>query len=186
MIDCYVIQVMTGKEELFVRHLHRFKDLQSDMLVPKRELTIRKQGKHSKVTKPIFPGYVFWETDDPDPDTRWLLRSTPHFARFMKDRDGKMLPLQDQDRHLVSQLTVDGEVAGKSLITFDKNNRVKVLKGPLQGQEGSIIKVDRRKKRATVKIHLYDKTFKIDLEYEELKKTSGEKGSSAGAQPLDA
>jgi transcription antitermination factor NusG len=45
-----------------------------------------------------------------------------------------------------------------------------VLKGPLKGEEGSIIKVDRRKRRVTVQINLYDKRFKIAFEYEEVEK----------------
>lgn len=172
MIHCYVLQVNTGKEELFIEHvknLHRGK-MPCKLILPRRELTIRKKGKFHKTVKPVFPSYIFWETGDPAPKTRAMLRRIPGFNRFMKDNKGNLIPLTEDDRMIISSLTVDGEIARKSVITFDRNNRVRVLKGPLKGNEGSIIKVDRRKRRVTVELHLYDKRFKIDLEYEEVEK----------------
>ena len=118
--------------------------------------------------KPVFPSYIFWETEDPDPNTREMLRKLPGFGRFIKNETGELIALRDGDRMIISSLTVDGEVARKSQVVFDTNKRVKVLNGPLKGNEGSIVKVDKRKHRVTVEIKLYDKRFKIDLEYEEV------------------
>jgi transcription termination/antitermination protein NusG len=96
----------------------------------------------------------------------------------MKDEKGTLIPLQKDDRSIISTLTIDGEIAGPSTVIFDKNNRVKVLKGPLMGQEGRIIKVDRRKRRITVAIEFADKRFKIDLAYQEAEKQSEHKGTA--------
>jgi len=41
-----------------------------------------------------------------------------------------------------------------------------IVDGPLMGLEGRIIKVDKRKKRAKVKLNLYDDSFAIDLAFE--------------------
>ncbi len=182
MIDCYVLQVATGKEDLYLRHLRRDTEHDFKIILPKRELTLRRKGKHFKSIKPVFPGYLFWETNDPDPDSRWLLRKIPGFIRFMKDENSTLLPLRESDREIISTLTVDGEIAGPSTIIFDKNNRVKVLKGPLMGQEGRIIKVDRRKRRITVAIEFADKRFKIDLAYQEVEKQSAHTKAERPAQ----
>ena len=51
-------------------------------------------------------------------------------------------------------------------MTFDANQRIVVEKGPMKGLEGQIIKVDKRKKRARVRLDLYDSTFEIDFGFE--------------------
>jgi transcription termination/antitermination protein NusG len=41
-----------------------------------------------------------------------------------------------------------------------------VINGPLKGLEGKIVKVDKRKGRAKVKLDLYDESFLVDLSFE--------------------
>jgi transcriptional antiterminator NusG len=61
-----------------------------------------------------------------------------------------------------------GPLAGKSKVVFDENSRIVVIEGPLSGLEGKIIKVDKRKGRAKIKLDLYDDSFSIDLAFEVL------------------
>ena len=51
-------------------------------------------------------------------------------------------------------------------MTFDENRRIRVVSGPLQGLEGRIVKVDRRKGRARVRLDIYADAFEIDLGFE--------------------
>jgi transcriptional antiterminator NusG len=48
-------------------------------------------------------------------------------------------------------------------VRFNENDRIEVIDGPLAGMEGRIVRVDRRKGRARVKLDLYDDSFAIDL-----------------------
>ena len=59
-----------------------------------------------------------------------------------------------------------GEVIGKSTVTFDENSRIQVKDGPLAGLEGRIVKVDRRKQRAKVRLDLYKDSFLVDFGFE--------------------
>ena len=59
-----------------------------------------------------------------------------------------------------------GPIAGISRVFFDENSRIVVMDGPMAGLEGRIIKVDKRKKRAKVKLNLYEDSFTVDLGYE--------------------
>jgi transcriptional antiterminator NusG len=59
-----------------------------------------------------------------------------------------------------------GPVAGRSKVYFDENSRIIVMEGPLLGLEGRIIKVNKRKRRAKIKLDLYDDSFSIDLAFE--------------------
>lgn len=175
MNECFLIQVMTGKEELYRRHFEKIcpdTGIVQKLIIPKRELTLRKGGKLKKEVNPIFPGYIFWECESPHPDVRWAVRKTPGFVRLIRTPEGPLVHLNEEERQIIKTLTGSGEVARKSTIIFDKNNRVKVLSGPMMGQEGNIIKVDRRKKRARVRYLIHDKYYSCDLEFEILEKQS--------------
>jgi len=169
----YLIQVASGKEETYIKHVKNLAGSQPgfQLVVPKRQLTIRKLGKEQQVIKPIFPGYIFLVSDCIEPESRTLLRSIPGFMRYMKNDKGELIPLSDNDRQLVIQLTSTGETTNRSVVSFDKNHKVIPISGPLKDCEGKIIKVDRRKRRVKVKFLLNDKTFLIDFEYEEVKKS---------------
>ncbi|MBL7006112.1 MAG: hypothetical protein ISR78_03400 [Spirochaetia bacterium] len=169
----YLIQVLTGKEEIYVRHIKKLAGNSPgfQLVVPKRQLTIRRRGKEKQVIKPIFPGYIFLVSDSIQPDDRALLRSIPGFMRYMRNENGELIPLSTADRQLLIQLTSSGEITKRSIVSFDKKNRVIPISGPLKDCEGEIIKVDRRKRRVKVKFLLHDKTFLINFEYEEVVKS---------------
>ncbi len=170
----YLIQVATGKEETYIIHVKNLAGSKPgfQLVVPKRQLTIRKKGKEQQVIKPIFPGYIFLVSDCIEPEDRTLLRSIPGFMRYMRNDKGELIPLSNNDRELLIQLTATGETTKRSVVSFDKNNKVIPLSGPLKDCEGKIIKVDRRKRRVKVKFLLNDKTFLINFEYEEVKKSA--------------
>ena len=170
----YLIQVATGKEETYISHVKNLAGSKPgfQLIVPKRQLTIRKLGKEQQVMKPIFPGYIFLGCDCVEPETRTLLRSIPGFMRYMRNDKGELVPLSNNDRQLLIQLTSTGETTKRSVVSFDKNNKVVPISGPLKDHEGKIMKVDRRKRRVKVKFLLNDKTFLIDFEYEEVIKAA--------------
>lgn len=174
-LQCYVIQVLTGKEQTYQTHIRNLaSSLQLDpfkLLLPQREITERRMGKEHRVTRPLFPGYVFWECESVEAFERDFLRKTPGFIRFLKDpKTGNLIPLSKTDRDILGIFTSQGDIIRRSLVDFDRNNRIVVLEGPLAGSEGFITKVDRRKRRVRVKVTLNDKTFQFDLEYEQVKK----------------
>ncbi|MCK5155761.1 MAG: hypothetical protein KAQ69_04950 [Spirochaetales bacterium] len=172
----YLIQVVTGKEKTYISHVNNLAGSKPSfqLVVPKRQLTIRRMGKESQVIKPVFPGYIFLVCDCIEPETRKFLRKMPGFIRYMKNDTGELVPLSAEDRQLLIRLTATGETTKRSVISFDKNNKVIPISGLLKDCEGKIIKVDRRKRRARVKFQLHDKTFLIDFEYEELIKSKKE------------
>lgn len=119
----------------------------------------------------IFPGYIFLELDDTAniADYSWDFRRTEGFFRFLRSNQD-IQALQGKDLevvlHFIKQL---GGISGVSKVQFDENDRIVVAEGPLMGMEGKIIKVDRRKGRAKIKLDLYDDSFAIDLAFEMIK-----------------
>jgi transcriptional antiterminator NusG len=165
----YAIQVKTRGEEKYLRlfyALHPAMNLKT--YFPQREIDIRRRHKIHHETLGIFPGYIFIEIDEDDDilNYQWAFRSTDGFYRFLKSNQN-ICALQDRDlevaMHFIRKV---GPVAGKSKVYFDENSRIVVTEGPLMGLEGKIVKVDKRKGRAKIKLDFYDDSFAIDLAFE--------------------
>ncbi|MDR2501142.1 MAG: antiterminator LoaP [Treponema sp.] len=171
----YAIQVKTRGEEKYI-NLYRalYPGRPVELYFPKRELVIRRQGALIPGTPAIFPGYIFLEVENTG-DIRqyqWEFRRTEGFFRFLKSNQN-ICALQDKDLevalHFIKKV---GPVAGKSRVYFNENSRIVVVDGPLMGLEGKIIKVDKRKGRAKIKLDLYDDSFSLDLAFEVIEPAS--------------
>jgi transcription termination/antitermination protein NusG len=161
----YAMHVLTNSEDDFSR---RLRPLVGDrIIVPKKLLTIRKRGVNKKVLSPVFRGYVFLQSEDllSELDVFWAIRRTPGFIRYLRE-SARPSPLNDRDLALLRHFISLGEFADTSKVTFDENDRIVVLEGPLKGLEGRITKVDRRKGRARVILDMYESQFPIDLGFE--------------------
>jgi transcriptional antiterminator NusG len=117
----------------------------------------------------IFPGYIFAEIEDDEEGIlthQWAFRRTDGFYRFLRSNQN-ICPLENRDLELVLHFIKKvGPVAGASRVYFNENDRIVVIDGPLMGLEGNIIKVDKRKRRAKIKLDLYEDSFTIDLAFE--------------------
>jgi transcriptional antiterminator NusG len=168
-MNYYAIQVKTRSEDKFIKLLNaHHPEINLPIHFPKRLLDIRKAGKIKPSTPAVFPGYLFIEAanDEEIRSFQWEFRRTEGFYRFLKsNRD--ITQLADRDLELVLHFINNaGPVAGRSKVYFNENSRIVVVDGPLMGLEGRIIKVDRRKGRAKIKLDLYNDSFSIDLAFE--------------------
>jgi transcriptional antiterminator NusG len=170
----YALQVKTRSEEKYIRILKALHpEIPFPLYFPQRRLDIRRKGKLVHSTTAVFPGYIFIETGgEYSGDTdgmlkyQWAFRRTEGFYRFLKSNQN-ITPLADKDLEVVLHfIKKAGSVAGVSKVYFDENSRIVVTEGPLMGLEGKIIKVDKRKGRAKIKLDLYDDSFSIDLAFE--------------------
>ncbi len=162
VMNIFVLQILTGKEKQFIRLAE---PLGLNLFVPQRELTIRKQGKSTTAEVPVFPGYVFLESEEIDDDTCCKLRKIPFFCHFLRS-NSDIFPLPDEEKRIIFQLTRYGRTIRKSFVIFNENDKIEVLDGPLKGLEGLIVKVDKRKRRAKVSLSMYKNAFLIDFSFE--------------------
>jgi len=168
IVNYYAIQVRTRSEEKFMRlfaalHPH----VSFPLHFPRRRLDIRRKGVTTPSMAPIFPGYIFIESESEDIFLhQWLFRRTEGFFRFLRSNQN-IKPLAGRDLELVLHFIKRvGPVAGASRVRFDENSRIEVMDGPMAGLEGRIIKVDKRKKRAKVRLDLCGDFFTVDLAFE--------------------
>lgn len=162
----FVLSVQPRKEEAFLAAAGDQLDPdQYQFLWPRRKLTIRRRGKRVETITPVFPGYIFVESDSIPRQIVQVAKRLPGFYRFL-DSNEQIRPLDTHDQDLVAHFIRFGEIVGKSDVTFDANNRIQVVSGPLSGLEGMIVKVDKRKRRAKIRLDLYNDSFLVDFGFE--------------------
>lgn len=170
-MNYYALQVKTRSEDVYMKRaalslpLHLRDKVR--FIFPRRKLTIRQKGETKSQIEPVFPGYIFMEAENLESEIYWSLRTTPGFYRFLPENK-EPKPLEGRDLAMLSHFMSFGDVADKSKVRFDENDRIQILEGPLKGLEGCIVKVDRRKGRARVKLDMYKDQFAIDFAFETL------------------
>lgn len=172
----YAIQVYTGDEDEFSK-LFVQRTNENKLYIPKRAINERRRGKIVHRISPLFPGYVFVESENllGDLDLYWTLRTTKGFIRFLGDNK-KPTPISEKDLSLLRHFISFGEVADTSRVTFDENDRIVVIEGPLKGLEGQIERVDKRKGRARISLEMCNSSFHIYLGFEIIERVSTEGG----------
>lgn len=170
----YVIQVLTTGEDEFAKRV-RMIHPELNFIIPARSLHVQRKGRRRVEISPVFPGYVFLETEFLEPGgTRYrTIRTTPGFFRFLRDNTD-ITPLDARDRKMLLHFAAFKGDRSISKVTFDENDRIVVLEGPLKGHEGMIIKVNRRKRRAKILLDLYGDSFTIDFGFDVVERAENE------------
>lgn len=173
-LQYYVIHVLTGKEKKYIDWTRQTLHDEVRVVRPRRRLSLRKAGIVKEGVSSLYPGYLFLETKELADQSIVALRKAPGFVRFLKS-DYDIIPLDKRDRELFLELISYGEIIPKSRVVFDDNSRIRVIDGPLKQLEGAIVKVDQRKGRAKVKLHLQGKSLLVDLGFEVMETIPEEK-----------
>lgn len=175
-MNFFALQVMSGREDAYIELFSRIRPDQTVYNI-KKKIQTRKQGKSVSLVSPVFPGYLFFQHPDekPTPELIRALKRVRNFMRVLPATDA-IKPLNDRDAQIIGQLLSFGREIGPSLVMFDENNRIKVIRGPLMGLEGRIIKVDRRKRRAKIQLEMNDSPISFDLGFDVLEAVKGTAG----------
>ena len=161
--------VKTGCEERF--KVSAVQCLEAEKNCPRTELYFFKKQMRSRhgveFSEPLFPGYVFLETERLDSSLVTSLRQVSGFYHFLFTNDAPR-KLGGYDLEYFTAFRDRGELLGLSNVTFDKEQRIVIISGPLKGFEGNIIRVNRRCKRVTVALDLFGDTKRVDLCYNDV------------------
>lgn len=157
MDNWYVLHVLTGNE----LDVKKSAEKMYKAIVPRRLLNERKFGVWETVERVLMPGYVFVQTEMQATDY-YELTSIPGVINILEGASGCPEPIREDEMKTIFSLTRDGDLVGISDI-FQEGQDIKVINGPLQGFEGNIIKVDRRRFRAKVKFTVAGNEKVIEL-----------------------
>ena len=145
----YVVQVRTGDElKIADRLQHEVRLADEKIFVPLFERRKCIRGEWTKVTMPLFPGYIFIETDDVE-DMHLRIRKLNVFTKVLKTGD-IYTPISEEEEEFLRNLIGEDHIARQS-VGIIEGDKVIVMEGPLYGLEGSIIKINRHKRIAFIK-----------------------------------
>ena len=116
------------------------------------------KGKCTEEVRDFLPGYVFLYTQQPVVEFQSIYR-TSGIIRLLGDREAGYC-LAGEDKQFAEMLYAYQGVIG-ILKAYTVGDRIRLAAEPLSGYEGEVIRVDRRKGRAQIRICFDKKEMKI-------------------------
>ncbi len=167
-MDWYAVFVESGKEEFVQKQLQvHFDDSVLRSIIPKRKLTERREGRIFHVTRKMFPSYLLIQTNM-NVEKYYIIKNIPKLIRIL-NTDRYYSKIDKTEIEIILKLIGFNDTVEYSSI-YIENSNVRVVSGPLQGFEGIIKKIDKRKKRAKVVLSLMGEERTVDLGIEILNK----------------
>lgn len=169
----YAIYVKVGYEDAFCHYTDKMKErvylgIEYTLLVPKRRIFERRQGKWNEELKTMFPGYVLINTDY-ILEFYLLARNSPYVIKFLKEDSFFLKVSEEEITPIIKMINNSGVIATSRAII--ENGRIRIIEGPLWGREDYIKKVDKRKGRAKVKFVIGERLVLIDVGIEFIAET---------------
>lgn len=158
----YVLHTFTGLEYKVKNTIQSLFGDSFLLYLPARELIHTIKGKSEKKILPLFPGYIFiYKKIDK------LLNEMKrfHLNDFIKPLlcNDKFAKVYDHEMKFLIELTgIDGMLkTSEGIIQEDKS--VKITNGPLKDLTGQIVYIDKRKKKAKVKMSMLNQEVEVTV-----------------------
>ena len=156
-----MIYTFTGKEQSVADRIQEF------VLRPGEEVYIptynrqrKYNGAYRIVNAILFPGYIFYETEEVG-DLKERLKKVIDVTKLLQS-DNYVLPLSSEEEVLLYKLCGKEHVLDISTGYFEGQS-VRVISGPLMGQEARIRKIDRHKRIAHIEIELLHRKLELTV-----------------------
>lgn len=156
----YAVFVKTGEEDKVKERLdYRFGGSPA-VMIPKKIIKERKNGKWYRRVRNLFPGYIFIHGALDEHDYKQLWRVPGLYKLLCTDREPVQIPKREIE--VFSHLFDDEDIIQESDI-FMEGDKITIVNGPLASLQGRILKVNRRKGRARVLLDFLGEERVIDL-----------------------
>lgn len=153
----YVIWTVTGGEEALAGRIRSRLPfcLYRECFYMKRESMKKLGGEWVELTEPLFPGYVFLDTENPE-EAFYRLKKLPGFAVLLGGGQGGFIPLEREEEAFLAALCKEapGHLVKNTRVYLDPEGEICGLKGPLELFQDRIREVNLRKRYAVLDIPL--------------------------------
>lgn len=159
----YVIQTVTGKEEelmLFIRTLLSREHFENCFMI-RAEWLKRLGGEWQLQIRPLFPGYVFIETDEPE-RIYMELKAVPNFSRLLGNSRDEFIPVKAEEEKFLRMITgavgsgwdFGDAVVRLTSVETDDDGKVVSMNGALMYFEKEIVRMNLHKRYAVVQTQM--------------------------------
>jgi len=167
----YAVQVKSRSEKSTILSIHQRvdKSLYSECFFPSREMNRKMHGKWTVIKEPLFPGYIFINSDQIKDLSTALIR-IPEFAKVLgKDNVAHtFIPLSDREARVIDVLCGrETEYTAKlSYVEIKEGKIARIISGPLMGNEGKIKKVNLHRRQVLMSLDLFGRSNDILLSFD--------------------
>lgn len=161
----HVIQTRTGKEKELVEIIEKFisKRICEKCFIFQQECVWRIEGSYRIHLEPLFPSYVFVETDIPE-EFYFSLKQIPKLTKLLWDGEC-FWTVQKEEEELLKNLSGGNEeyIIRRSFVYLSANGEILAAEGALKEYVGKIIKKRLRKRRVVIEIPFLGEKKRIQL-----------------------
>lgn len=141
------------------------------VLVPTQEVMEIKQGKKTRVTKNLYPGYILVEALMNE-ETQYFINSINGIIKFL-GAGSTPTPLREREvNKILGRIDEVKEPVEDVMIPFDVGDAVDVTEGPFSDFSGTVEEVYHDKGKVKVTVSLFGRPTSVELDYLQLKKTT--------------
>jgi len=148
----YLLRMPQGREAALCAELKRLlpADVLTDAFILRKECWMKRQGCWFLEAKGMYRGYAFAVTTDAASLAKAVLRLTLP-VELVGTESRNWVPLSDEAVKWYESVVDDRHVIRSSTAVIE-DGVLRVVRGPLVGQEERISKVDRHRRRCTVRV----------------------------------
>ena len=152
----FAIKAYSGQEDKVINEIKRrlasfeLDSYVEEILVPKEKEVELKNGKRQVIEKLIFKGYILIKVRLTD-DVWFVIRNTPSVSGFV-GASGRPIPVSEKEIKKIKKRMVADEP--KHVIDYRPGEVVRLIDGPFEGQEVTIVDVDADKGRLQVLVDI--------------------------------
>ena len=141
-----------------------------EIVVPTHNITEVKRGKRVQRKKKYFPGYVLIKSEM-DNELYHMIKGIKKVSGFLGSK-GTPVPVSDKEIEKILGQIKDGVSQPKSSIEYNVGEKVQVIDGPFASFSGLVEDVDEEKARLKVSVSIFGRPTPVELEYNQVEKTS--------------
>jgi transcriptional antiterminator NusG len=170
----YVLFTRTGREGKVEQLLKKRLDADAFApFIPMLETLFRISGQVRKELKPLFPGYVFIESELPGVEfiksVGTIIAYSRDIIRFLRYENTDEIAMREHERRALMGLCNDPYCI-ESSSGIIVGNRVYINEGPLKGLESIVRRIDRHKRRAIVELNFMGMVKQVNVALEIVQK----------------
>jgi transcriptional antiterminator NusG len=176
-MDWYIIHTYSGFENKVKESLRSraqafgFGERVGEILIPTEDVVEMRGGKKVTSKRMLYPGYVLVQLDMDD-ELWHVVKNTPRVTGFVGGGQAPTpLTADEVNQTLYRQKTSADKPRPK--MTFEKNDRVKIVDGPFANFSGSVEEVNEDRNTVKVMVTIFGRGTPVELEYFQVEKEGG-------------
>ena len=148
----------------------KISDKIEEIVVPTHDITEVKRGKRVQRKKKYFPGYVLIKSEM-DNNIYHMIKNIKKVSGFLGSK-GTPVPVSDNEIEKILGQIKDGIAQPNSIVEYSIGEKVQVIDGPFASFTGLEEDIDEDKARLKVSVSIFGRPTPVDLEYNQVEKSS--------------